>query len=180
MKRVFRPFWSFDIKKTENWLDSMAQDGYYLKTIHIVTSTFAFEEKTESNSIHYHIAYEKNEKNPLSAPLQKDGWELAIQQKSWHILRTEKSTRERRSFPVREGLIRRNRTLLYLFGAMTAYAALTTIFFLLLSGITLFFDGMLTIEANPFWLVTLTVAALLWIIAPYCTLHLYKGNKQFW
>ncbi|CDO03819.1 hypothetical protein OPHB3_0331 [Oceanobacillus picturae] len=180
MKKVFRPFWSFDIKKTESWLDRMAQDGYQLVAIQTVTSSFLFEKEETSSAVHYHIAYERSEKNPLSLPLQKDGWELAIQQKNWYILRTQKPTRDRKSFPVREGLIRRNRNLLYLFGGMTAYAALTTVFFLLLSGITLYFDGMLTIEANPFWLVTLIIAILLWTIAPYCTLHLYKGNKPFW
>lgn len=181
MKRVFRPFWSFDIKKTESWLNSMAQDGYNLVNLRTVTSLFIFEKQDSYNSepLYHHIAYEKSDKNPLSSPLERDGWELAMQRSNWSILRTTKPARERKSFPVREGLIKRNRSLLYLFGGMTVYTSLTTILFLLLSGLTLFQNRMLTIEANPFWLVTLTLATLLWSIAPYCTVYLYKGNKRF-
>ena len=41
--KKWRPFWSYDVEKTENWLAEMALDGYRLVNINLVTRMFSFE-----------------------------------------------------------------------------------------------------------------------------------------
>ena len=43
MKKIFRPFWSFDVKKTEEWLSSMALQGLHFVTVRPFISLFVFE-----------------------------------------------------------------------------------------------------------------------------------------
>lgn len=43
MISVFRPFWSYDVNATENWLTYMAQQGYHFVKFNRLTRRFYFE-----------------------------------------------------------------------------------------------------------------------------------------
>ena len=58
MMKVFRPFWSYDVKKTELWLSYMAKKGYFLVELNRWTRCFFFRQG-ESKSITYRIGYDK-------------------------------------------------------------------------------------------------------------------------
>lgn len=42
MIKVFRPFWSYDVKKTEVWLSEMAMKGYHFAELNRWTRCFYF------------------------------------------------------------------------------------------------------------------------------------------
>jgi hypothetical protein len=58
IKKVFRPFGSYDVIKTEEWLSSMADSGYILIKINRVTRCFFFEE-TEPQKLVYRIVFDE-------------------------------------------------------------------------------------------------------------------------
>ena len=57
-KRVFRPFWSYDVVKTEEWLSQMHADGYALVSVNFASRLFHFEE-TMPAKMFYRIVPEK-------------------------------------------------------------------------------------------------------------------------
>ena len=58
IKKVYRPFWSLDVMKTEKWLGEMANDGYRLEKVNFLTRKFIFEED-DRKTIHYRICRQK-------------------------------------------------------------------------------------------------------------------------
>lgn len=56
--RIFKPFWSLNIKNIENWLSKKALEGYILKDVNLLLKLFIFEKGEESN-INYRISFEK-------------------------------------------------------------------------------------------------------------------------
>lgn len=181
MKKVFRPFWSFDIKKTEHWLQSMALEGYQFVKLDAVTRLFYFEEMENGQEIQFHVDYHKVPRVTLPMNLVKSGWLPAYQGRRWHVIYNENKAADIISFPVRDGIINRNRKMMYIFTGMTVYILLTTLIFLMLSGFTLFISGgSLTFENSAFWFSVLLAASIVWLLAPYGVVKLYQTNKQFW
>lgn len=41
--RIFKPFWSLNIKNIENWLSKKALEGYILKDVNLLLKLFIFE-----------------------------------------------------------------------------------------------------------------------------------------
>ncbi|MEC5425833.1 DUF2812 domain-containing protein [Virgibacillus sp. C22-A2] len=179
--KVFRPFWSYDLKKTEEWLRSMAISGYHLTDINTKTRQFVFEERSAPQEIHYRIEYRKAKTNNLPGPLQNEGWHSVYNHGRWHVICNEKTADKLKCYPIRDGIIKRNRFIMFLFGGMFLYITLTSFIFIILSGLTVFYFGnSLTIQANPFWITAFTIGITLWALAPYSTIKLYKTNKKFW
>ncbi|MDO1831555.1 DUF2812 domain-containing protein, partial [Escherichia coli] len=59
MKKAFRPFWSYQIGTTEEWLHNQAMEGWQLKTINFVTRQFTFEQCEPAPTV-YRIVKDKN------------------------------------------------------------------------------------------------------------------------
>ncbi|MGM0942791.1 MAG: DUF2812 domain-containing protein [Bacillota bacterium] len=181
MRKKWKPFWSYDIRKMENWLHDMALAGYRLTKIRTNKRLFIFEEAQRPQRIHYHIVYDKSMDYHLSEAIQSEGWKEVCHQGNWYVLANEKPAEELRCYPVRDGIIKRNRNILYFYGGIFIYLLLTSLLFLVLSCITIFyFGGVLTFEEKPFWIATLIFGGILWLLAPFSTIRLYKTNKQFW
>lgn len=179
-KKVFRPFWSYDVKGTEHWLREMALKGYHLKTIHPITRFFVFEHDDNPKDVHYHIEYAKKQSSGIPSALLDKGWERILQARKWYVLRHDKPSEKRIAFPVREGLIRRNRNMMYLFGGIFLYTFLTSLVFVIMSVLMLFFGYALTFQANAFWMTTIAITIVLWALAPYSAIKLYRRNHIYW
>lgn len=178
--RIFRPFWSYDVKKTENWLHGMALKGYQLKRFHTITRIFVFEQNNECQDVRYHIEYTKNQTKTIPAALLNNGWERIISSGKWYILKNEQPSEKRKSFPVRDGIIKRNRNMMYFFSGMFIYTLLTSLLFIIMCGLMLLFNYSITFQANIFWMTTLSIGVVLWALSPYSAIKLYKTNQRYW
>jgi hypothetical protein len=58
-KRVFRPFWSYDVIATEQWLADMAASGLLLQSANFRKRVFTFIE-VKPQKIIYRIDYDKD------------------------------------------------------------------------------------------------------------------------
>lgn len=59
MKRVkFRPFWSYDVLKTQEWLNTQSEKGYHFVSFHPIFRTFSFV-KGNAVTKKYVIIYDK-------------------------------------------------------------------------------------------------------------------------
>jgi len=181
LKKVFRPFWSFDIRKTEDWLQRMALEGYQFVKVDTVARLFYFTETKYIKETQYHMEYDKEKKNTLPMGLVKSGWMSVYQGARWKVIYNENKVTDIISFPIRDGIIKRNRRMMYVFAGMTVYILLTTLLFLVLTGFTLFVSGgTLTFDGNIFWVSIFLFGVLMWLLAPYGVVKLYQTNKPFW
>ncbi|UNC91546.1 DUF2812 domain-containing protein [Candidatus Contubernalis alkaliaceticus] len=170
-KKVFRPFWSYDVQETEEWLSSMAAKGYYLQKF-TKTSFFVFT-KGEPKCITYFINYEKTPREALPSAMQNDGWARVFGRGKWQVFSNKKPKEEIRTNPLRDNLLTtRNGTIMYIFG----YFAVTNfvLFFVSIYIQLLFSNQPVTIEPSPMWSVTLIFYT--WVY--YSFIKLYRANKK--
>lgn len=103
--KKWRPFWSYDVEKTERFLSGMAAAGNQLVNVNRWTRIFTFKE-AKQQKVDYQIVYDKT-KNKLPRRLKESGWENEWHAGNWKFLKNTRDTV--RSFPVREGILKRNR-----------------------------------------------------------------------
>lgn len=101
----WKPFWSYDIDKTEKWLSHMARKGYRLSGINQITRMFSFEHG-EQKELSFYISYEKNQQ-PLPITLTNAGWRSHVTEGNWRILGNDEQTIN--LYPSRDELVKRNR-----------------------------------------------------------------------
>lgn len=104
-KKVVRLFWSYDIKKTEEWLRDMSSRGYKLEAVDFDFRIFKFI-KAEKNRVFYRIIYDNNQSNSISKSLDNSGWRIISQHKQWKILINESENIT--IMPSRNSIIERN------------------------------------------------------------------------
>ena len=109
IKRVFRPFWKYNVVATESWLAGMAMAGFLLQSVDYRRRLFIFEER-EPQKLIYRIDYSEAEK--ITPTLEKEGWREFNSRKGWSIL--SNANPKPALFPPREGVIAKTRTLLTL------------------------------------------------------------------
>lgn len=119
-KRVFRPFWSVDIIKTENWLRSMSIKGYKLVKVHFHSCQFIFE-KAESKTINYMLCRHKYNINVMCRPLESTGWHDICSKGFWTVLANENPMESIKAFPQREGILKRNTIIKHGLGFILLY-----------------------------------------------------------
>src|SRR5690625_2676059 len=120
MKKVFKPFWSYDVEKTEKWLSSMAEKGFIFVKASIISRRFVFE-KGEPQQFTYSIVYDKARNLSLPRTLLDDGWCAIQTQRNWHIIANEQPIEQINTFPNREGVLKHNRVMMYIFGGVLIY-----------------------------------------------------------
>lgn len=181
MKTVWKPFWSYDVKKTEKWLQAKALQGEQLVGIKPLYRLFIFEAGNQPQAIQYHIAYHKKQHHKLPLLLQQSGWGECCQRGRWYIFTNQQKTKDIHNYPVRREIIKRNRNLFYFFTALTMYVLLTLLLFVIMSGIIVFHHGnTLTFCPVFVWHTLLVISIGLAIIGIFSTIRLYQSNKHFW
>lgn len=177
MTRKWRPFWSYDVEKTERWLSEMAAEGKRLVAVKIWTRMFLFEE-TELKKADFQICYDRT-KSSLPHRLKESGWENEWSEGSWRFL---KNTSEMIDvFPVREGILNRNRlhsniaTVIAFLNGMQAFIMMTILFVIMSSSGA--FEG----EGRLWWAfgIPIVQSVALILLAVYATRKLRAFERKY-
>ncbi|WP_379144807.1 DUF2812 domain-containing protein [Paenibacillus sp. sgz500992] len=179
MKTVFRPFWSYDLLKTETWLTGMASQGWLLEGWNIKLRRFIFRQG-KPGYITYQIGYAPSAQTSLSTYLAAEGWTRNMHQGKWTIYANERQPGQINAYPSRQEAIKRNRKISYFFMAIIVYLLLIALIPLITIGISLSQDTPLRVVKSPMWLVTYTAAAFaiaLLVLAFYSVIKIRAANK---
>ncbi|OCA88102.1 hypothetical protein A8F94_09795 [Bacillus sp. FJAT-27225] len=180
MKKAFRPYWSYDIQKTETWLSAMAERGYFLEGLNRSTRTFSFRQGSPK-SITYRIGYDKVKGTSLPRSLVNEGWQQVLHTGNWDFLANELPLEQIKTSPVREGIVKRNRIHTYIFAGIVLYFTFLLVFNLSMFAFTLLEDVPVEVVPSPMWAFTYTAFALavvVYILCLYQILLIYKTNKS--
>jgi hypothetical protein len=181
IKKVFRPFWSYDVQKTEIWLSSMAEKGYFLVKMNRGTRCFFFKQD-EPKKLTYRIGYDKMQGESLSNGLLTAGWMKVLRSGKWFVILNEKSIEQIKTSPVREGIIKHNRVIMYIFSGILTYFAMMAMFFLTIFSIVIFSaDSQGEVVESPYWIFTYLyfgAELAILILALYSVVKIYKTNKR--
>ncbi|MFJ7727619.1 DUF2812 domain-containing protein [Neobacillus sp. NPDC097160] len=180
IKKVIRPFWSYDVQKTEKWLSYMAENGYFLVKINRVTRCFFFQ-KDEPRKLTYRIGFDKMQGESLSGGLIAEGWTKVLRTGNWFVTSNEKPPEQIKTSSVREGIIKHNRIIMYIFGSIVFYFSIIAVFFLSMSGLLLFSSDQVVVEKSPYWILTyLYFSAVIatYLLALYSMVTIHRTNKK--
>lgn len=148
-KIVFKPFWSYDVVKTENWIGVMHLKGYALKKINFKARLFIFEE-TMPSTVFYRIVYDKKTNDSLPNSIFESGFESVYCSKKHYILKTTDSNPK--SAPSYIGFLSKNTKLKFVLGCVLLSAIIMMVFpllVLLIFFILVIFSGSFTYENAP-------------------------------
>lgn len=174
-KKWYRPFWSYDVVKTEKWLDSMSEQGYKLICLNRMTRCFSFE-KSKPQSLAHTIVYNEKQTHELSRTLLDDGWFGMVQSGNWAIVGNEN---EHKYKPVRDGVIKRNDKV----WVMHQYFLIFLVSFIIghvFTSVLSSSDSSTEIVASPFWIITALVAfcfLVLSLISVYSLVKIRRTNR---
>lgn len=177
--KVYRPFWSYDVQKTEEWLSSMSEKGHEFVGIDRLTRYFIFQQGEQRKRL-YRIGFDKLKKKSLSNFLLDNGWAMVLQSGNWYVAANDKPSNEIQSYPVRENIIKHNNKTMYLFGSIFIYLTVIVLLNLLMSTV-IFSQEESTFVQSPLWIITFFSAGIgiiLWVLALYSVIKIKKSNKK--
>lgn len=181
VEKRFRPFWSFDILRTEKWLADMGEKGFYCNGFNRFTRVFSFH-KGEPRKTTYEIGYEKVRDYSLPNALREDGWEKICQNHHWYLMENQKPKNQIKTSSVRESIIKRNRIIYYIFWGILFYFAWTLLLNPLMLSVLVFNEDItVTVVESPLWIITyigLLISILLCIISIYSIFKIRSSNKK--
>lgn len=108
MKRKFRPFWSYNIIETEEWLAELSAQGWEFVKFNRFTRVFYFR-KSEPKTYTFRIGYDKVQNDQLPKALLSEGWVMQFQDHHWFVMINEKPNDDIKIKPARENIIGKNR-----------------------------------------------------------------------
>lgn len=182
MIKIFRPFWSYDIQKTEEWLTSMAEKGYELIRINRVSRYFFFQQG-KPKAATYRIVFDKVQSQPLSKSLLDFGWTKVLQSGKWYLLMNMLPEQQIRTFPVREGIVKHNKTIMYVFMGILIYLMIALLNVILITSVGMTVSKLepIKIFTGPYGFIPATalgISILLWILTIYSVITINKTNKR--
>lgn len=141
-KKVFRPFWSYDIVKTEGWLSQMHAKGLALLRINFAARLFYFEE-TVPAAVFYRIVLEKKSNGTSPVYLENEVYSEACSNPNYYVIRTKETEPE--VSPSYNGFLSKNKKIKFVTGIILLCVGILMgmnmmIFAVFLSSF-LFFDG---------------------------------------
>jgi hypothetical protein len=179
MIKVFRPFWSYDVEKTEEWLSFMAENGLYLGKLNRWTHIFFFR-KGDPKKIIFQIGFDKVHGASLSKSLLDGGWIEILHIGNWYIFSNEKAHEQVTSSPTREGVIKHNRLIMHIFIGILIYLSGIAIFNIALLSLSNLQQVQSEVVESLMWIITYClfgVAIVLFIITIYSIFKINKTNK---
>lgn len=180
MKKVYRPFWSYDVQQTEAWLSDMAAKGLVFDRLNRWTRCFYFQEREPATRV-YRIAYDKMKSPVLPKTLQAEGWEKAGAAGNWEFTFNEQPESAIKTAPIREGIIKHNRMITYIYYGISFYVA-----GMLMANISMLAssyrqDGGINIVESPLWILTFIFFAILlgcMVLGIYSIAKITGTNKE--
>ena len=150
MTKKWRPFWSYDVEKTERWLSKMAAEGKRLVAVSTWTRMFSFED-AEREKVEYQIVYDKSQ-HELPRALEESDWENVLTEGNWKVIKN--GITPIRAYPVRDGLLKRNRLhSIVLTVVAVLYGIQLVSFSFSMLGVILFPENV-SIVSSPLWILT--------------------------
>lgn len=149
--KKWRPFWSYDIDRTEKYLSDMAQKGYQLYGINRITRMFSFQ-KVDGEEVNYHISYDKYQQE-IPRTLSDSGWGHCLSEGNWAVLANRKHSIS--LFPARDELVKRNRSHALMWKIISGYYGFQLILPVFLLVIVLGGGGSAEFESSPYWWITI-------------------------
>lgn len=180
MKRVSRPLWSYDVQKTEKWLAEMAEQGLIFERLNRWSRCFYFQEREPEARI-YRIAFNKIKSSALPKTLQAEGWGAAATAGKWEFISNSQQENTIRTTPVRDGIVRHNRFLTYIFFAMIFYFGVILLNFTAAMFTGWVLEGGRNVVESPMWVVTYIFMAFVLcsvIFGIYSIVKITRTNKQ--
>jgi hypothetical protein len=180
MSKVFRPFWSYDVEKTEEWLSAMAEKGLFLVKLNRWKRIFLFS-KGVPKKITYRINYVKIRGESLSKSLLDGGWEKVLHCGKWQVCSNGNTIEQVKTFPVREGVIKHNRKIMYIFYSVLIYLSWIAFFNIALISYSFFQNVPINVVESPLWILTYTfigIAIIIFMLAAYSVGKIKKTNKH--
>lgn len=150
MIKKWRPFWSYDVEKTERWLSSSALDGKKLIDVKLFSRIFVFEE-TPTEQLEYQVIFDKS-KNNLATGLVSSGWEDSVVKGNWKFVNNR--TDPIHAYPSREGILKRNRVHLLFFTGLSFLYIFQLIPFVIAMLTIIFSPDDANVVASPYWSLT--------------------------
>jgi len=145
-KTVFRPFWSYDVVKTEEWLSQMHADGYALLRIHFAARLFYFEQ-TVPAAVFYRIVLEKKSNGVPSIYLENNIYAAVCSTSNYYVIRTEETEPE--AAPSYNGFLSRNKKIKFVVGIILLFVVMllgmNLMILITLAGALLFSGGTETV-----------------------------------
>ncbi|WP_341201296.1 DUF2812 domain-containing protein [Planomicrobium okeanokoites] len=180
MKKIYKPFWSYDVKQTEDWLAEMVAQGLIFTKLNRWTRCFYFQEQEPATRV-YRIAYNKMSSSVLPKTLQAEGWKKAGTAGKWEFIFNEQPENAIKTSPIREGIIKHNRMITYIFYGTSFYVA-----GILMANISMLAssyrqDGGINIVESPLWILTFIFFAILlgiMVLGIYSIAKITGTNKE--
>ena len=173
-KTIFRPFWSFDVVKTEKWLSEMHAGGYALKKVHFASRLFVFE-KVQPAQIFYRIVFDKHTEGTAEIVIQDGAYDPVCCSKKFYILRTNQAAPA--MSPSYDGFLRRNKTIGMVLGYVLLFFIFSYLPLALITGIMLA-GSPSEITNEPFYFLGLPIFLLWFIPFIWIFLKLRKTNRE--
>lgn len=180
MKKVFQPFWSYNILKTERWLSQMAETGYSLQKFNRITRCFYFNEGNPE-TLTYRISFDKSPAGVMSSTLRNAGWSTAASSGHWKVAVNSETSRSIQTSPVRDGILKHNRVIFYIFLALLGYLSVVLVAGISGMGSTWLQDGADGFVPSPRWSLTFiffVLVVLLLVLSIYSVNRISKTNKE--
>ncbi|MFZ7943553.1 DUF2812 domain-containing protein [Neobacillus sp. 19] len=181
IKKVIRPFWSFDVQKTEKWLSQMAENGFLLEKINRIARCFYFR-KGEPKTLTYRIGFDKMQGESLASVLMNEGWAKVLRAGSWFVTSNERPMGQIKTSTVRDGIIKHNRIISNIFGIILFWFSMMLIFFLSSFGLSLLSpDSQVEVVESPYWIFTYLYFAVLvmaFVLSVYTVIKIHQTNKN--
>ncbi|WIV17631.1 DUF2812 domain-containing protein [Paenibacillus polygoni] len=177
--KVYKPFWSYDVQKTEEWLSSMSEKGHELVEINRFTRYFIFRQGEQRKRL-YKIGFDKMKQKSLSSFLTRNGWAMILQSGNWYVAANDKPSNEIESYPVRENIIKHNKKIMYLFGSIFIYLTVIVLSYLLI-GLAISSSVQFGFVKSPLWIITFLYAGMgimLWALSFYSITKIKGSNKR--
>lgn len=170
--KKWKPFWSYDVEKTEHWLSEMAAGGNRLVGLNRMTRVFLFEKEMPTQRTEYQIVFDKSQ-SALPNALMASGWESTLSEGNWNFISNSEDAI--RAYPDREGVLKRNRLHTNVLMGISAWYAVQLIMPIILL-LTILFQGFeeANIVPSPFWI--LTILYFIQVIGVIC-LAIYATRK---
>ena len=141
-KKVFRPFWSYNVVKSEDWLSQMHAEGYALVRINFAARLFYFEE-TMPAKMFYRIVPEKKSNGAPPIYLENNTYTEVCSSSNYYVIGTQDANPE--TAPSYSGFLCKNKKFKYAVGAILLCVIISSfpdmIIFVMLMGRFLFPDG---------------------------------------
>lgn len=120
-KKIFKPFWSYDVVKTEEWLSQMHADGYALLRTNFAARLFYFEE-TVPAAVFYRIVPEKKSNGVPPLYLENSMYTEVCSSPNYYVIRTQETQPE--AAPSYNGFLSQNKKIKFVVGIILLFVVM--------------------------------------------------------